>query len=389
MEKWLILGWSDTIAQLADAVEASPDKAITGVVCQASLLDGAYPIVDFSSLPESVLQEHQPDVVVCGPHETIDFAPLARLAVQSETTLIVEHGSFSSIVSFELEMLRHEANGKIQSVFPLSDNSAFTHFRNLVQDQDITHLSVEEKTEGSFTIDEAVQRFANIQSAITSLQGPSVQINAVTTEDDRDGYLRTILVTVTNEFGQIATWCLTPSLDAASIEITVKTPSQSHVLVCTSRGATIDDAPLDNPSALDKSALDRLLQPSHVEVVENSWTRSAKIMDTAETIPVSIRRKRNIPIHGDLPTEHDTFKGVMSMVGCFTLIFILGVIFVFVLVDVYYLPTYRQEASDLITDQSHMTPALRTPFFLRIWPVYPLVILLLMQFLRRCIRPKA
>ena len=111
-------------------------------------------------------------------------------------------------------------------------------------------------------------------------------------------------------------------------------------------------------------------------------------MDTAETIPVSIRRKRNIPIHGELPTEHDTFRGVMSMVGCFTLLLILGIIFIFVLVDVYYLPTYRQEASDLMTDQSHMTPANRTPFFLRIWPVYPLVVLLLMQFLRRCIRPR-
>ena len=388
MEKWLILGWSETIEQVANAVASSPVREITGVVTEKQALDPSYPLVDFHGLPETILLQHQPDVVICGPHEAFDFAPIARIAVQSETTLIVEHGNFDSIVSFELEMLRHEATGIIQSVFPFSDTQAFSEFRKLVQGEDITHLSIEEKSEGSFTIDEAVQKFAKIHPAVTSLQGPSVQINAVTTKDATDGYFRTILVTVTNESGSIATWCLTPSNSTTSIEFTVKTPKLSHVLYSSTNTTTIDDLEIEDPTSLEQSVLNRLLHPSSTDNNSQSWSRSAKTMDTAETIPVSIRRKRNIPIHGELPTEHDTFRGVMSMVGCFTLLLILGIIFIFVLVDVYYLPTYRQEASDLMTDQSHMTPANRTPFFLRIWPVYPLVVLLLMQFLRRCIRPR-
>ncbi|MCH2361353.1 MAG: hypothetical protein MK329_09930 [Pirellulales bacterium] len=388
MEKWLILGWSGTIEQIVQAVASSPVREIIGVVAGKQALDPSYPVVDFNGLPETILLEHKPDVVICGPHETFDFAPLARIAVQSETTLIVEHGNFDSIVCFELEMLRHEATGIIQSVFPFSDTLAFSEFSKLVQGQYITHLSIEEKSEGTFTIDEAVQKFANIHPAVTSLQGPSVQINAVATEDAADGYFRTILVTVTNESGSIATWCLTPSSSTASVEFTVKTPNKSHVLYSNTNTTTIDDIEIEDSTSLEQSVLNRLLNPSSKENTHPSWSRSAKTMDTAETIPVSIRRKRNIPIHGELPTEHDTFKGVMSMVGCFTLLLILGIIFIFVLVDVYYLPSYRQEASELMTDQSHMTPANRTPFFLRIWPVYPLVVLLLMQFLRRCIRPR-
>ena len=115
MEKWLILGWSETIAQVANAVASSPVREITGVITEKQALDPSYPLVDFHGLPETILLQHQPDVVICGPHEAFDFAPLARIAVQSETTLIVEHGNFDSILSFELEMLRHEATGTIQN----------------------------------------------------------------------------------------------------------------------------------------------------------------------------------------------------------------------------------------------------------------------------------
>ena len=389
MEKWLILGWSDTIRQIAQAVTSSPFREITGVLAESQQFDDQFPVVSTDGLPESILLKHDPDVILCGHHDTFDIAPLARLAVQSETTLIIEHGSIDSIVSFELEMLRHEATGIIESVFPFTDTSVFTEFKTFLQNQEITHLSIDETSSSSFTIEEAIDRFAHTHPAVTALQGPAVQINAVTTTDEKDGHFRTILVTVANDTGSIATWCLTQSNHPQSIEVAVTTSTERHTLLCTAESTSIDGVTVESGNGIAESTMDRLLQPLSHSDVQSNWIQSAKIMDAAENIPVSIRRKRTIPIHGDLPTEHDTFKGVMSMVGCFTLLIILGVIFVFVLVDVYYLPQSRQEASDMITQQSHMTPEDRTPFFLRIWPVYPLVILLLMQFLKRCIRPKA
>ena len=72
MEKWLILGWSGTIEQIVQAVASSPVREIIGVVAGKQALDPSYPVVDFNGLPETILLEHKPDVVICGPHETFD-----------------------------------------------------------------------------------------------------------------------------------------------------------------------------------------------------------------------------------------------------------------------------------------------------------------------------
>ena len=60
MEKWLILGWSETIAQVANAVASSPVREITGVITEKQALDPSYPLVDFHGLPETILLQHQP-----------------------------------------------------------------------------------------------------------------------------------------------------------------------------------------------------------------------------------------------------------------------------------------------------------------------------------------
>lgn len=389
MDKWLILGWSDTIRQLADAIVASPAASLAGVLSSRDDLGIECPRVNASTLPEPLLLEYKPDVVLCGASPDYDLASIARLAVQSETTLIVEHGVFESITSFELEMLRHEATGYIGAVFPLAESKGFEAFQTMLDNDTVTHISIEQTCSAGFSIEEAVEHFAQTQSIIERLHGKSVQISAIATPIPQEHRYKTILVTVTNELGNIATWCLSQSNQANEFEFTAKTEHATHVLKVTASESFIDGQVVQEANLLTSKAISQLIFDRNSRVNESFWVRSAQIMETAENIPLSIRKRRSIPIHGEIPTEHDSFKGVMSMVGCFTLLFVLAIIFIFVLIDVYYLPGYRQEASDLIAGQSHMTPAERTPFFLRVWPVYPLILLLLMQFLRRIIRPKA
>ncbi|MGY8730839.1 MAG: hypothetical protein ACKVK0_01815 [Pirellulales bacterium] len=116
-----------------------------------------------------------------------------------------------------------------------------------------------------------------------------------------------------------------------------------------------------------------------------SWLEYAKARETAEMIPLSLKKGRQIELFDTHPTETDAFKGVMSVTGCFLLLFTLGVIGLFTLFDTFQLSDYRDQYQTAHSSRSAVLSA-RSPILLRLWPVYPFVLFLVFQFLRRIIK---
>jgi hypothetical protein len=116
-----------------------------------------------------------------------------------------------------------------------------------------------------------------------------------------------------------------------------------------------------------------------------TWLEYAKARETAEMIPLSLKKGRQIELFDTHPTETDAFKGVMSGAGCFLLLLTLGVIGLFATFDTMRLSDLRDLHQ---TAQSTPTPVLakQSPILLRLWPVYPFMIFLVFQLLRGIIK---
>jgi hypothetical protein len=116
-----------------------------------------------------------------------------------------------------------------------------------------------------------------------------------------------------------------------------------------------------------------------------SWLEYAKARETAEMIPLSLKKGRQIELFDTHPTETDAFKGVMSGVGCFLLLLTLGVIALFATFDTMRLSDLRDLHQ---TTQAGLpaTASQRSPILLRLWPVYPFLLFLVFQFLRGIIK---
>jgi hypothetical protein len=116
-----------------------------------------------------------------------------------------------------------------------------------------------------------------------------------------------------------------------------------------------------------------------------TWLEYAKARETAEMIPLSLKKGRQIELFNTHPTETDAFKGVMSGAGCFLLLLTISVIGLFATFDTMRLSDLRDLHH---TAQSSVAADLneRSPILYRLWPVYPLLLFLSFQFLRGVIK---
>ena len=142
-------------------------------------------------------------------------------------------------------------------------------------------------------------------------------------------------------------------------------------------------------SSFDENDILRLAvsQETRNKIIGNrKWIEYATAREAAEMIPLSLKRGRKIELFNVPPTETDAFKGVMSGAGCFILLLTLAVIGLFAVFDIARLSDLRDiHQTTLENNPSTVSPSM--PLFFRLWPVYPLILFLAFQFLRRIIKP--
>ena len=102
-------------------------------------------------------------------------------------------------------------------------------------------------------------------------------------------------------------------------------------------------------------------------------------------ISLSRKKCRRIEIFDGNPTEGDSFKGVMSTVGCFLLLLALAIITALAVFDIGQISETRDQHLTALESNTSVDND-RWPLWLRLWPVYPLAIFLSFQFLKNILK---
>lgn len=115
-----------------------------------------------------------------------------------------------------------------------------------------------------------------------------------------------------------------------------------------------------------------------IESTGPAWPAVCRELELADAVEVSLRKRRTIELHHETVTEEDTFKGLMSAVGC-----LLVLLVPLVLIGAAIVEGLTAEPSTTVSGEPLATPEPHA--FRRFWPLLiaiPLVFFLLLQTLK-------
>ena len=290
---------------------------------------------------------------------------IVRSLVSNGTSLVFVDPDADSLFAYELEMIRTESDANLSTLC----------FEGMYS-EGLASVSQQINIRGT-----AVSR--HLQTITTALTRDLLQLRLIVGESK---YLYAlspgtsvpispaaeldISITLEMRNGTILQWSSSDKSDTTTQYIF---PNEQRINPIRSFSCETTDAQLSTIFASQNNEL------------SPTWLEYAKARETAEMIPLSLKKGRQIEMYNTHPTETDAFKGVMSGAGCFLLLLTISVIGLFATFDTMRLSDLRDLHQ---TAQSSLTTDLneRNPILFRLWPVYPLLLFLGFQLLRGIIK---
>ena len=305
---------------------------------------------------EAVLANRLVDVVIFNAsQQTEGNQAVLRTLIQNQIPVAIVQPDADSLFAYELEMIRVDAGGRLCALTPPAGSTPFatTILHGNANLPDDTMLGVYEHLTHDLLF---LQPELGMPKYVFAMGG---RVN-----DD----IRNLTINVEFEAGCILNW--------AKAKTDQKGTSFHQDDIQVDYNHQLNDAQ-DLMHSLTSLVAD--------DVIDRSWVQFASIREAAELISISLRKGRRIEIFDGNPTEADSFKGVMSTAGCFILLFVLSMITLFAAFDISQISETRdQHLTALETNASAEGQV--APLWIRLWPVYPLVLFIGFQFLRYIIR---
>jgi hypothetical protein len=139
-----------------------------------------------------------------------------------------------------------------------------------------------------------------------------------------------------------------------------------------------------------RGALDDLLLALESPEAGINWPEACCDLEFVASVEESLRRGRTIPIYEQRASEEQTFKGLMSVGSCAVILVLFAFALVWAVVEGIRLaqltrdqPVAGQPQDDRGQDRAEPE---RWPLLVRMWPVYPLAVFLLLQLFRLVFR---
>ena len=343
-DKELRLGWFGPADELFEHVQANEDTRVAQHFKDPLNEDW-----------EDILANNEIDAVVFAITQTTEANQnILRILNQNQIPVAIPNPDADSLFAYELEMVRVDAGGRLSAILPRTCQATF---ENTAIQAQVRILGTELKD----IYNHLTYDLLYLSKPLGAAQYVFAMGSRVT--DD----LRNLTVNVEFEDGCVLNWGVgTPAHDSSF--------HQGQRQVNFSRSLLGDDR--------FTTALHRL---ARTDESDGTWVQYATTREAAEMISLSLKKGRRIEIFDGNPTESDSFKGVMSTVGCFILILALVSITVLAALDIGQISETRDAHLTAIEAGNSTTPD-RWPLWLRLWPVYPLALFLSFQFLKFVIR---
>ena len=313
---------------------------------------------DHCSQWESILADSKIDLVLFAKSQQTDLSQsILRTLVQNQVPVAILSPDADSLFAYELEMIRVDAGGKLAALLPPETTSDFlpTTLHG--------HASIADSGTNAI-YNHLTHDLLFLRSAL----GTPHYVFAMGGRLDND--IQNITVNIEFENGAILNWGRTGRT------------LNSTQFVQNTQSDVFDQTEFDQQDLGDQ--LEILLDADS----SGSWVQYASMREASELISLSLKKGRRIEIFDGNPTEGDSFKGVMSTAGCFILLLVLFVISIFAVFDIAHMPETRDGHITALESGNPITESPKSTW-LRLWPVYPLLLFLMFQFLRLVIRTES
>ena len=336
---------------------------------------------------ESLLVMDRIDIVVVASSENqAELDDGLRKLAQAAVPLLMAHPLCDALLAFELEMICEESGGSLVPFFPGCAHPGIERMAELVQLANESPIGpveeiVVERRLPHRGVKEVMRWLARDVRLIGRLVGSISNVSAVGSQRDDSSYAN-LSIHLAGAQDIHARW---------SLGAVCEDPAGSIVMNGRSGAATLSMAPGDEPWTLDVSedptfncrfadwdesaaVADAVRSAALKQPNSPTWWEVCHDLDICDNAQRSFRRKRTIAIRHDDRSEEGAFKGVMAASGCLLLMVALCGLLAGAVVEGFRMPFVDDRPADAAEHAGE-----RLSFWIRLWPVYPLLIFLLLQ----------
>jgi predicted dehydrogenase len=377
-----LLGIDDLTFRIARFLVQQPQHALLVAVVpppDVARVATLAPRIATNSSWEDLIAAREVDAILvsqCQQQELVD-EQLRKLA-QAARPLLVSHPLCSAIVAYEVDMIRRDVGGVVLPVFPGRNHPCLRRLRSWstalaespigrLEQVDLERL-LERHDRLSVT-----RALALDLRLLGNLLGEVTAVHAVGSRPAGE-LVEHLTVHLEGKQPVVARWSSIPRGEPAA-RLKLFGSSGTATLELSSEGIPrrlevngVAHADRDFERWDDAAAtIDDLETAMAGRPYETTWEDICRDLEVAETAELSLRRRRSLDVFAEPPTEESSFKGLMAAGSCGLLLAILAAFVILAILE-----GLRAPLPDFPR---------QWPLVVRLWPVYPLVAFLALQFL--------
>jgi predicted dehydrogenase len=384
-----LLGLDSDVLALARAAQALPEFQVA-IVCDTTSpsdeLRGIAPLARYEPHWESLLLENQVDAVIVatGGDGEVSAEQLRKL-VQAKVPLLVVTPACESIVGFEVDMIRGDTGCVVLPYVPGVKHPAVAELANIVAAGSTSPLGKVEQLVFERKLlardrESVLAQLARDAGLSRAIVGNITKVSAMGVAASETPFA-SLSVNLSGPAGILVRWSAGPIEHESLGKVTLLGEKGMAALLMSAdeRKWRLDDSTLAQASRTwpdsnsPAAALYDLARALAGKAPSPTWLDACRDVEVAETAERSAIRGRTIELYQEEHSEEGTFKGVMSVGGCIMLaIALVGLLASFAVGGV----------QMLLRDPDVKVEHEPWPLWLRLWPVYPLAIFLLLQLLQ-------